>query len=95
MQSLMNENMRHVKAAVEDQKYQEYMKKQYTKLQNDIETARKQSVGLLDADIVLHYRTLDKWGLKAEEWKCGPIENPEHDFVAPLLNSFLSDLEKR
>ena len=87
--------MKNLQSAVDDQKYQEYIKKRYKLLESDIDKTRREAVGLPDADIVLHYRKLDQYGLKSEEWKNGPLENPEHDFVSPLLDAYLTDLEKR
>ena len=74
-----------MKAANNDQEYQEYNQRQYKKLALDIENYRKAQIGLPDKDYVDHYRDLDKYGLRSTEWKLGPLENPEHDFIKPLL----------
>ena len=51
--------MKNLQSAVDDQKYQEYIKKRYKLLESDIDKTRREAVGLPDADIVLHYRKLD------------------------------------
>jgi hypothetical protein len=38
---------------------------------------------------------LDRYHLRATEWKTAPVRQPKHDFVTPLLESYLNDLKRR
>ena len=42
-----------------------------------------------------HIELLDKKDLKTSGWVTTPLNNVDHDFVSPLLNNYLEDLEKR
>ena len=42
-----------------------------------------------------HFDELDKYGLKGTEWRQLPVDNPEHDFITPLLGNYLEDLNER
>ena len=48
-----------------------------------------------DIDLQNHLDELDKKDLKTSGWTTTPLDNVEHDFVTPLLNNYLADLEKR
>lgn len=43
----------------------------------------------------IHLDALDSSDLKSTGWTCIPVENADHDFVSPLLNGYLKDLEAR
>jgi len=45
--------------------------------------------------MVAHLDLLDKKDLKTTGWLTEPLNNVDHDFVSPLLNNYLKDLEKR
>jgi hypothetical protein len=38
---------------------------------------------------------LDKYHLRATEWKTSPVTQPKHDFVNPLVERYLTDLSTR
>ena len=42
-----------------------------------------------------HFDALDKADLKTTGWRTEPLDNVDHDFVTPLLNNYLKDLQKR
>jgi hypothetical protein len=66
-------------------------------LESNIEAVK--SAGMVnvipDADIMAHFDELDRYGLKGTEWRQLPVDNPEHDFVTPLLSRYLDDLNER
>ena len=60
-------------------------------LEDNLKKAREQK----DVDMEAHLAVLDKKDLKTTGWTTTPLENVEHDFVTPLLNAYLKDLEDR
>jgi len=42
-----------------------------------------------------HLDALDKADLKTTGWTTEPLENVDHDFVSPLLNRYLKDMNTR
>ena len=64
-------------------------------MQEDVEKVRKDAEGVPDIDCVNHYRDLDRYNLRSTEWKTGPLENPDHDFVSGLIKDYLADIDDR
>jgi hypothetical protein len=48
-----------------------------------------------DVELNSHMEDLDRYHLRATEWKTSPIQQPKHDFVTALLEEYLNDLKKR
>ena len=48
-----------------------------------------------DQDLQEHLDALDKRHLKSSGWQTTPLDNAAHDFVTPLLNKYLRDIEER
>ena len=45
--------------------------------------------------MITHIDLLDQKDLRTTGWVTKPLDNVDHDFVSPLLNNYLKDLEKR
>ena len=43
----------------------------------------------------LHLDLLDSKDLKTTGWLTAPLDNVDHDFVSPLINAYLGNLDKR
>ena len=61
----------------------------------ELKTHIEKSAGQEDKEMVKHLDTLDKKDLKTTGWTTVPLDNVDHDFVTPLLNNYLKDLDKR
>ena len=61
----------------------------------ELEENLKKARTVSDVDLQNHLDELDKKDLKTSGWTTTPLDNVEHDFVTPLLNNYLADLEKR
>ena len=48
-----------------------------------------------DKEMQDHLDALDSKELKSAGWTCMPVENVDHDFVTPLLDSYIKDLAVR
>ena len=61
----------------------------------DLQKYQKDAKGKPDLDMVAHLDVLDKKDLKTTGWITTPLDNVDHDFVSPLLDMYLKDLQKR
>ena len=95
MQALIGENMRHLDAAMRDQSYVQYSQKVYDKMLEDLRKNEEKSADQPDLEMQNHLDLLDKAELKTTGWTTEPLDNVDHDFVTPLLNRYLNDLNKR
>ena len=95
MQALIGENMQHLDVAMVDERYIKFCKKKYKKLSDAVEDAKSAAFETPDHDLENHYNNLDRYYTRTSEWKLEPLDNPEHDFITPLLNRYLEDIEFR
>ena len=61
----------------------------------DLRAYQKEALDQPDHDMQKHLDLLDKKDLKTTGWLTTPLDNVDHDFVSPLLNNYLKDIEKR
>mmetsp|Transcript_13179 Transcript_13179/g.17911 ORF Transcript_13179/g.17911 Transcript_13179/m.17911 type:complete len:203 (+) Transcript_13179:1587-2195(+) len=61
----------------------------------DLKKAEDKCKGQPDKEMNKHLDMLDRADLKTTGWTTEPLENVDHDFVTPLLNRYLEDLNKR
>ena len=61
----------------------------------ELEENLKKARTVSDVDLQQHLDELDQKELKTSGWTTTPLDNVEHDFVTPLLNNYLADLERR
>ena len=95
MQAIIGENMMELNAAMKDQAYMQYAQKRYDKMLEDLQGYQKEALKKPDHDMIKHLDLLDKKDLKTTGWLTTPLDNVDHDFVSPLLNAYLKDIEKR
>ena len=95
MQAIIGENMMQLDAAMKDQAYMQYQQKRYDTMLADLQKNVEMSKGENDKEMQAHLDLLDKKDLKTTGWQTVPLENVDHDFVSPLLDNYLKDLDKR
>ena len=95
MQAIIGENMMNLDVATKDQQFVQFQQKRYEKLIGDLQKEQEKFRGQPDQDIRDHLNALDKMELKSTGWLTAPLDNVEQDFVTPLLNNYLKDLQKR
>lgn len=95
MQQLIGDTMMNLEAALKDQPFIQYQQRRYDDLLVELEENLRKAKPKSDIDLQNHLDELDKKDLKTSGWTTTPLDNVEHDFVTPLLNNYLADLEKR
>jgi hypothetical protein len=55
----------------------------------------KESKGVDDVDLARHKKELERYDLKATEWKTKIMDNNDHDYFSELLSKYLQDLADR
>ena len=95
MQAIIGENMMNLEAAMRDQSYVQYQQKHYNKLLTDLQATQDAAKGEPDREMMAHLDELDNRQLKSTGWITVPLDNVEHDFVTPLLNLYLEDIQTR
>lgn len=61
----------------------------------DLRKTEEKNRGVPDKEMQNHLDLLDRADLKTTGWTTEPLENVDHDFVTPLLNRYLEDLQTR
>ena len=87
--------MMNLEAALKDQPFIQYQQRRYDDLLAELEENLNKARSIPDIDLQNHLDELDKKDLKTSGWTTTPLDNVEHDFVSPLLNNYLADLERR
>ena len=95
MQAIIGENMMQLDSAMKDQAYMQYQQKRYDTMLADLQKNVENAKGENDKEMQAHLDLLDKKDLKTTGWQTTPLENVDHDFVSPLLDNYLKDLDKR
>ena len=89
----MGDTMMNLEAALKDQPFIQYQQRRYDDLLAELEENINKSRKKEDEDLKAHLDELSKKELKTTGWTTTPLDNVEHDFVTPLLNNYLQDLE--
>ena len=61
----------------------------------DLRLNEEKSAKKDDVEMLKHVDALNKAEIKTTGWTTEPLNNVDHDFVTPLLNRYLDDLNKR
>lgn len=95
MQAIIGENMMNLEAAMRDQQYVKYQQKHYNTMLEELQQAQERAKGEPDKEMQDHLEELDRRDLKSGGWTTTPLKNVDHDFVTPLLDSYLGDILSR
>ena len=95
MQAIVGENMMNLDAAMRDQSYVQFQQKNYNKMLAELQAVQDKAKGEPDREMQEHLDELDRRDLKTTGWTTVPLDNVDHDFVTPLLNTYLEDIATR